>query len=100
MDTINKTFVLSDDNNESEYEDKDEMEMEENILIENLKQEINDKQQDQNNEDVEDDENDDDVENDVSFNFLIKNELGIDINLESLYGFKVKVLKFEKKIQL
>ena len=42
--------------------------------------------------DVEELEEEDD-EN-FSFGFLIKNELGVNINLESLYGFKVIIRDF------
>ena len=90
LDTVGKTFSLSSDESVSEYDEKDDFELDEALIIENLRNKQTEKQLVARQvEQVEPDE--DDEEENFSFSFLIKNELGCEINLESLYGFKVNL---------
>lgn len=88
IDTVVKTLTIGDEANEKAegelFEDKTEVEMEENLIMENLRA----------GQLVEEDELliDEDEEN-LSFGFLVKNELGFDVQLESLFGFKVILLR-------
>lgn len=69
--------------------------MEENQIIENLRNKITEDNEPLDNSTLDNiDELDEDDEENFSFNFLIKNELGVDIKLESLFGFMVIILSF------
>ena len=77
VDRVRKALTIDDDKL-----DIYELEEEEYILRENLKNELANTEESNNN-------NDDDTFN-PSFNFLIKNQLGVDFEIESISGFKVK----------
>ncbi|CAF0704730.1 unnamed protein product [Brachionus calyciflorus] len=92
LDTVSKTFVLSNDlteKNNPEQIEYDVYEQEEDNLMENFQNKL--RKEVILMEDVENEENDRDEEN-LSFNFLIKNELGFDVNLTALDGFKFQNL--------
>jgi hypothetical protein len=75
VDRVRKALTIDDDKL-----DIYELEEEEDILRENLKNEY------MNNEDT----NNDDETFNPSFNFLIKNQLGVNFEIESISGFKVR----------
>ena len=88
LDTVGKTFSLSSDESASEYDEKNDFEIEEALFIENLRNNQTEKQLAAGQVKLVEQDEEDEEEN-FSFSFLIKNELGCDINLESVYGFKV-----------
>lgn len=79
LDRVTKALTLGD-----KQVDIYELDEEEDILRENLKNQMNLVE-----ESSEIDTNDDSSFN-PSFNFLIKNELGVDIELETVAGFRVR----------
>ena len=95
LDTISKTLALSDSSAQTigsggrvddEYET---YELEEEMLLEKFKTRRKDQDESTSHlNDANNKEHDDDNEN-LSFNFLVKNQLGVDVHLESLQGFHV-----------
>lgn len=95
IDTVIKTLTIGDDANETEgelYDDKTEMEMEENLIMENLK--AGQTETGTAEEALADELQIDEDDENLSFGFLIKNELGFDVKLESLFGFRVICFQF------
>ena len=88
LDAVSRTFVLTNEletKNQQQIE-YDAYEQEEDLLLEKYRKQLSDKvvlMEDV--DECEDDEN-------PSFNFLIKNELGVDVNLAALTGFKFENL--------
>jgi vacuolar protein sorting-associated protein 13A/C len=89
LDTIQKSFKVYDQN-EASQDDYEFYEQEEERLIEDLKTEML-PNLDTSVEEAGEDDEDYDEEN-QSFNFLIKNELGYDVSLEPMSGFKFQNL--------
>lgn len=99
LDTISKAFIVSsEDQKYQDNEEYDTYELEEDILIEQFRDRINKKNQIENKVILMDDEENEEELNDEnpSFNFLIKNELGYDLQLEALSGFKFQNLDLLK----
>lgn len=95
LDTVSKTFIVTSNEeqaNSDQVEEYETMELEEETLIEKFQSKINKKMDDQSQVDeVEEVDNEANEEN-PSFNFLIKNELGFDVSLNALSGFKFQNL--------
>jgi len=88
IDTVGRTLSLADEEADelTEWSEvKEDLEMEEDLMIEKVAQER--KNIGEIVERLEDEESEE--EENLSFNFLIKNELGLDVMLESLFGFMV-----------
>jgi hypothetical protein len=94
LDTITKTLRIEDDSSEPslERDDYDLLENEEDMLIEKYRDNIGKNPQDElANSDLEEFEEadaDDKYDDNPSFNFLVKNELGFEVSLEAVSGFK------------
>jgi hypothetical protein len=93
IETVGKSFQIKDEKSVDKQDELDLFELEEECLIEKLNKTIGNKvdESDSDFEEIErewDDGAEEDEEN-TSFNFLIKNELGYDVSLESISGFKV-----------
>ena len=95
IETVGKSFQIKNEKIADKVEDYDLFELEEECLIEKLNKTIgkidNYDSDNEENEQVDNDDDDDDgnSQDSTSFNFLIKNELGYDVSLESISGFKV-----------
>ncbi len=94
LDTITKTLRIEDDSSEPslERDDYDMLENEEDQLIERYRDRMGKNPQDElassDLEDLDEADADDKYDDNPSFNFLVKNELGFDVSLEALSGFK------------
>ncbi len=114
IETVGKSFQIKDEKSVDKQDDLDLFELEEECLIEKLNKTMGNKVDDSDSdfEEIErewDDGGEEDEES-TSFNFLIKNELGYDVSLESISGFKVLLIYcyhylfvsnlFEKKITI
>ena len=97
IDTITNNYViLNGEKNEIIEENYDELKMEENNLMKMLENgDIYGNEEDLTQADlnIEDSDSDEESDNAVSpsFKTLIKNELGFDISLESISGFRVRL---------
>jgi hypothetical protein len=107
IETVGKSFQIKDEKSVDKQDDLDLFELEEECLIEKLNKTMGNKVDDSDSEFEEierewDDGAEEDEEN-TSFNFLIKNELGYDVSLESISGFKVLLIycyHFTKNIKV
>ncbi len=93
LDTVGRTLTLADEDAEeaTEWSEvKEDLEKEEDLIIEKLAGERRKAAEEEVvAEGLEDGETEE--EENLSFNFLVKNELGVDVRLESLFGFMVSL---------
>jgi len=90
LDTVGRTLTLADEDAEeaTEWSEvKEDLEREEDLIIEKV---AGERRKAAEEEETEEEEN-------LSFNFLVKNELGVDVRLESLFGFMVSLLFYGLK---
>jgi hypothetical protein len=91
LDTITKTLRIEDESSElsADREDYDMLENEEDLLIEKYRDLMSKDKEPSAYSDLEDEvDADDKYDENPSFNFLVKNELGFDVSLEAVAGFK------------
>ncbi len=92
IETVGNSFQIKDEKISEKEQEYELFELEEECLIEKLNKTIGKVENyDSDFEELEkdDDEDEGNAEDNTSFNFLIKNELGYEVSLESINGFKV-----------